>query len=247
VTPSLREQYLAILKLEFVKIRLTWFFHLLIPALIALGLVWLHARLNSVSAGGDERYVAGSAMVAAIFSSLNAVTRDTSIAKANGELEQLASLPVARAPVVLALMTLPIAYGIAPVLILVLVGSAALDLHPHFQILGVIALLATQLMLAGVGLMIGLYLPERLAWSLAAALPLSLMLFTPILLTPAELPWVLGDLGSVLPTTLATDVLEHALFGDPGRSDALKVLVIGAVAAVALAAVARLPGWRELD
>jgi len=241
-----RDQYLAILKLELLKVRRTWFFHFLIPALIALGLVWLRSRLAAHPIG-DKRYVAGSATVAAIFSSLNAVAHDSSAAKANGELEQLASLPIARAPVVFAMVTLPIAYGVAPILILLFVGSAALGLSPHFQVIGLVALLAMQLMLAGAGLTLGLYFPQRMATSLAAAVPLFLMLFTPILLEPSQLPPVLGSVGSVLPTTLAADVLEHALFGNPGGAELLKVTAVAAVAVVALAAVVRLPGWRDLD
>jgi len=244
--PSIGNQYLAIFALQSLKVRGTWLFHVPIPAVISFGLVWFRARLGPDDAtSATEHYVAGAAVIAALFSSVNAVAFDAATLRERGELEYISSFPVKRQPIVMALVTLPMLIGLAPVAAILLAGRVLLDVRPTVTVLGVAALLCVQLLFCSIGVVVGLYLPPRLATSIATTLPLLLMVFSPILIPVNRLPYGLQLTGGILPTTLATDILEQSMFSSPDGGTIAIATVLAIVAAVSAALAARLPGWRE--
>jgi ABC-2 type transport system permease protein len=245
--PTRAMQYRALTWLQLTKVRQGWFFHLLIPSLIAIGVVWLRSLVGFTDAdqAGVIRYVSGAAVLGAVFGTVNASAHDTARAKDLGEVEYLATFPVHRAALTVAIVTAPVLSSI-PVVIATFFGGWWLlgtPFHVSPAVLLVVAIVAV--MLASVGVALGLYLPPRLAATVANILPLSLMVLTPILFRPETLPFVLEHVGRVLPTSIAVHVVEKATFGGGlGRSELDDLFVI-ALAAAVVSLVVRLPGWRQ--
>lgn len=246
--PSVRVQYATVWSMQFSKVRRTWFFHFLIPSLIAFGTVWLGSRLAAVGsfpAVGAERYVTGAIFVAVMFTSVNSVAHDAALAKQLGEIEYLSTFPLSRWTLLLAMLTLPVLYALPSVGVILLAGRWLLHVHPTPGPEFALIIVVTDLMLAGFGTLLGLYLPLRLATTVSAALPLMLMMFSPLLVPPDAFPRWMGVVGRILPTTLAVDVMQTSLFGSMTAAQWVRLAVIAALAVGLVALVVRLPGWRE--
>lgn len=246
--PSLVAQYRAVAWMQLAKIRRGWFFHLLIPVLIAVGVIWLRSLIGftEIDPEAVRRYVSGAAVLGAVFGTVNAVAHDMARAKESGELEFLATYPVRRAVIVVAVISLPIIYTLPVIAATYIGGWWLLDTPLTFTpiVLPVVVLVA--LMLASVGVVIGLYLPLRLATTVANLLPLVLMVLTPVLFPATALPTVLAGVGRLLPTTVAVDVVHEAYFQKATLASATKPLLLLLVVTVGvMALVVRMPGWRE--
>jgi ABC-2 type transport system permease protein len=245
--PPLPTQYVLLFRMQFAKIRREWYYYFVIPILVALGLIWMRWLLaeGDLTDAAAERFVAGAMVVAAMFGTINAVAHETALSRSTGEIEYLSTFPLSRLAFVVAMVTLPILYTIPSILTILVAGSIAFDLTPNVQPMLPVILLASALMLAGIGIALGLYVPVRAARTLAGVLPIALMLFTPVLAPGAEFPAWLRDIGNVLPTTRAVEAVEAALFGSLGGLELVDFGVVCAVSAVELALVIRLPGWRN--
>jgi ABC-2 type transport system permease protein len=239
-------QYRALLHLQLVKVRQTWVFHLLMPCLVATGAVWLRSRVGFTADDriGVERYACGAAVLAAIFSAVNASAHDMARATESGEVEYLATYPVRKSTVVVAYVTFPVCCSVPASLFTLLVSAWLLGLPAQLSGAGLLVLVLVSFMLGCMGIALGLYLQPRVATSLANLAPVLLTIFTPILFVPASMPGPLGAFGRALPTTVAVDVLRASTYGDFTAGDVVRTMALSAVAVVLLVIVSRLPGWR---
>jgi ABC-type multidrug transport system permease subunit len=244
---SLLRQVWLSLWIQSAKIRRTWIFQILIPTLIAFGTVWLGSRIavvNGMSLDARTRYVTGSAFVAAMFATVNVVTHEISWARASGEIEYFVSSGVRTTALLLSYISLPTLYSIFPVCAVLAAGSVLLGVHPHPSALLPIVLLSGQLLMTCIGGACGLALPRRLAPLIAAALPLVIMMFTPVLVPASALPSALREFGRLLPSTLIVDLMEITLFGQPGPQAVERAVGLFVIAVAVLILVARMREWR---
>ena len=238
---------LVAMRIQALKIRRSWVFQMLIPAMIAIGTIWLFSRLsvqNGFTLATRERYITGSVFIAAMFSSINVVTHEVSWLKLIGELDYLLCLGIRPMTLLLSVVLWPILYSLIPVIAVIVTGETMLNLVTTPNLLLVPVVLSGQLLMTCIGAAMGLTLPRRLATTLASAIPLLVMTFTPVLISTEALPWLLRTIGRFLPSTLIVDLVETSLFGTVGSIDYAKAAGLVVLALVVLSLISRMRAWR---
>jgi hypothetical protein len=246
LVPFEHELWLS-LQIQAAKIRRSWIFQVFFPMLISFGTIWLGSRLaevNGLSVDTQTRYVTGATFVAAMFGTFNVVTSETSWARESGELEYFISAGVNKISLVISYISLPIIYSILPICVTIWIGCGLMKLHPHFGPLLLPVILSGQLSMTCAGAALGFTLPRRPAMTIAAGLPVLIMLFTPVLVPTGAVPSPLRAFGQLLPSTLMVDLIQVSLFGQPGWLNLIEAGGLLCLAAVSLFLVSQMRAWR---
>jgi ABC-2 type transport system permease protein len=223
-------------------------FHTIMPVLIGFGSIWIRFLMSeraNFQLPHPERFIAGSVVLAAAFGGINGVAEETAMARDRGELEYYGTMPVSRASVLSAIISLPIIYALPGLATMVATGSLLLGVKATIGLGSVLAGFNLILLMASIGLLLGFWLPWRTAALVSKVLPLLLFTATPLVVQPDVLPKPLGWLGRHLPTTFAADVFERATYGTGPNAPIARSVAVAAVSVILIAIVVKLAGWRR--
>jgi hypothetical protein len=242
--PSAKNQFAALLLVQWSKVRHGWGFHLLFPILGGVGLVWTR-KLIAVEGLNDGRFVVGAAITTAMFSTLNPVTHEAALARHQGELRCLGNLPVSRRLVAASMLIVPLITAIPATGASLLASAVLLDVNLTFDPTVLVATALLLALLTEVGLILGLTLPFRLTSVIASAAPMLLVLGTPILVDGDAAPLVMRRIGDLSPISTLADAFAGSLLSNVAQPSALLLLYPAALVLLLAPVILRVPQWRS--
>lgn len=188
----------------------------------------------------------GNMVISLMFGNLHNAQSRFCFMRERGGLDYLATLPIRRESLILAVVLAFLVLSLPSLLVTTLVGTAILGvpLRPHPALIGVVLLAGGSL--AAVGAMIGVAVrtpEEGGSWSLLFTLVLAAL--GPVVVPPDRLPGWMVALGRASPATWAASALRQTLVGPVTGRLAWDVLALAALTALLLGVASRRMDWRQ--
>jgi ABC-2 type transport system permease protein len=200
---------------------------------------------GGVPESGFLYVVTGTAVMSLVTIGITATAQDLGEMQRKGDFQYYASLPISKASLVGAIVTVRVLSALPGLALTLVIGSSRYDTPADIN-LGTLALLPlTVLALSGVGAAIGLLITDfRVVATLSQLSFIVVMFASPVLIPLHSLPDPLQWFAYALPPTYAADGFRHALAGTLDTRFLLDVGVLAACAVVSLVAVGRGMRWR---
>jgi ABC-2 type transport system permease protein len=246
VTQHALRDYVLLSRIQLLELRtwgpITLIFTTLFPIAMILGFGVIG---GGVAASGFIYVVTGAAVVSLVTIGITGTAQDLGEMQRNGDFQYYASLPISKAALLGAIITVRV-LSVLPGLALTLVIGAARYGTPSDVNVGTLVLLPlTALALAGVGAAIGLLIRDFRVVATLSQLSLIVVMFaSPVLIPLDALPAALQWASYALPPTYAADGLRHSLSADLDARFMLDTAVLTACATASLAAAGRWMSWR---
>jgi ABC-2 type transport system permease protein len=200
---------------------------------------------GGVSSSGFIYVVTGAAVMSLVTIGIIATAQDLGEMQRNGDIQYYASLPISKAALLGAIVTVRVLIAVPGLAVTLILGSAHYDTPADLNVGTLVLLPLTVLALAGIGAGIGLLITDFRVVATVSQLSFVVAMFaSPVLIPHDELPEVLQWFAYALPPTYAADGLRHALTSSLDGRFLLDVGVLAACAVVSLAAVGRWMRWR---
>lgn len=213
--PPFPVQFYDLLLMELTNWRWSWRSMLLLGTVAPLGSMAALSVFGRAAGPEAMAYIlTGNIVLSLMFENLDKVQSHFSFMRFRGTLDFLATLPIDKAAVILAVMASFFLLSLPSLVITVLLG--ALLLNVPIDISPVILLVApvTAIPMAGIGALIGTSArtpPE--AGSLSTLITLVMLGLGPVIIPPDRLPVISIVLGRFSPATYAASALRQALLG----------------------------------
>jgi ABC-2 type transport system permease protein len=239
-------QYLTLLCILLAEYRRTWFFHTFFGLMLPVGFIFFLQAAGEAISTERAIFLLGGNMAASItFGPACMLASRIGWQRHNREFEYWAALPVAKLVLILAIISVALAFALPALLGVYLFGSLLLDL----PFLGGLALLPLvplgTVSLAGFGAVLGSYAKDgQTANVLANILTIFISLLSPILIPPEALPAPLRVVALFIPTTYVADAFRAVLTGAIGINLAIDVLLLMLFGVVCLEFVHQKLDWR---
>jgi len=188
----------------------------------------------------------GNVVVSLMFGNLGNVESHFGFMRARGALDYLATLPIRREALILAVVLAFLLMSLPSLAVTIGVGSAILGvpvrLHPLLAL--VVPLAAASLSSVGALIGVAARTPEE-GGPLALLFTLLMAALGPVVVPPSRLPAALVTLGRLSPATYAASALRQTLVGPVTGRIVLDLGVLLVVTGVLLALVSRRMDWRQ--
>lgn len=178
----------------------------------------------------------GTATNTLVTVALTGLPQILSQAKAQGRLDYFLSLPISRELYLAAQVTQVAITALPGIVFAIVLGVWHYDLSLSVDPLVLLVVPLSMLSLAGVGVAIGVLSPHpNVTNAFSNLFVFYILLFAPILIPREQLPWLLRNVATVIPTTYAADAMRGALTDLPGTHLARSMAILAGFAVVSLA------------
>jgi ABC-2 type transport system permease protein len=221
---------------------------LLIGIQIALGVGVIYGfsfLLPHVTPDVSLYFATGAPTLSIIIIGLTVVPQETSLARTNGRLEYVATLPVPRIAPMLAEVTFWLMMQLPGTVITLLIANTKFAIHLNAGILVFPAIALVALTGASVGYALAVSMSPTIAQQVSSFLSIALLLFSPINFPISRLPTVLQDIHRVLPVAYMADIIRGSLTGHYDENAGLAFAVVGAWCVLGLVLSGRLASRRR--
>jgi ABC-2 type transport system permease protein len=188
----------------------------------------------------------GNVVLSLTFENLNKLASNFAFMRFMGGFNYFATLPIARAALILATLGAFMLLSLPSLLVTLLAGTLVLGVPLQWHPLLLLVIPVAAIPLAALGALIGASVrtPEE-AGTLSLLITLALVGIGPVLVPPARLPDIFQTLGLFSPATYAASALRQTLLGPVTPRLALDLGVLGALTLVLLWLVSRKMDWRQ--
>jgi ABC-2 type transport system permease protein len=244
--PRILRDYALLTQIQLLELR-TWgpitvIFTTLFPMAMIFGFGVIG---GGVSPSGFIYVVTGTAVMSLVTIGITATAQDLGEMQRKGDIQYYASLPISKAALLGAIVTVRVLIAVPGLVVTLILGSAHYHTPANLNVGTLVLLPLTVLALAGIGAGIGLLITDfRVVATLSQLSFVVAMFASPVLIPHDELPKVLQWFAYALPPTYAADGLRHALTSSLDSRFLLDVGVLLACAVVSLVAVGRWMRWR---
>lgn len=245
--PRLLRDYALLAQIQFLELRtwapITLIFSALFPAAMILGFGVIG---GGVSRSGFIYIVSGTTVMSLLVTiGITGTAQDLGEMQRKGDFQYYASLPISKASLLGAIVTVRVVSALPGLILTLVLGSMRYHTPADLNV-GTLALLpVTVLALAGVGAAIGLLVSDfRVVATLSQLSFVVVMFASPVLIPLHQLPHALQWLAYALPPSYAADGLRHALTANLGGRFLLDIAVLATAAVISLGAVGRSMRWR---
>lgn len=229
--------------MQMARVRTSWRPYLIVSSAMPLGIAVL-MRAVMEPAQVEEfgtQIVAGSAVLAIAMTAIVMLAQRVAFLKESGAIDYYATLPVARAAVIAAVLISFAIFALPGTMIVVTLGAMLFDLSLAAVWAAIPVWVLGSFALAGIGVAIGFGAPDEQLAGMYSNLAMMTVLFLGIL--PGEtIPGWMGPLKAVLPSTYAVDALKPGLAGSVSGTQVWDLLLLAGFGALSFWAV-RGPLW----
>jgi ABC-2 type transport system permease protein len=233
-------EYLTLVSLSLRSMRDMLWFIMMVNVAMILGLILgIGYIIPDISKTTATFIVTGTATQAIVTVGLVMLPQFLSEQKAQGRLEFMLTLPISREAYLLSQVTVVLLLAIPAVIFALLFGDwhYGLSLHPDPAFLLVVPLAVVSC--AGLGVAMAVFSPhQQLTNALTQLAIFYVLFFAPVILPKEQLPSLLRDASTIMPTTYAADAVRATLTDLPGTHLARSLTVLAGSAVVSLAACA---------
>jgi ABC-2 type transport system permease protein len=243
---ALLRDYPLLLRIQLLELR-TWgpivaIFTTLFPIAMILGFGLIG---GGVARDGYIYIVSGAAVISLVTIGVMATAQDLGEMQRDGVFQYYASLPISKAALLGAIVTVRVLTALPGLALTLVVGALRYDTPASVNAATLALLPLTVLSLAGIGAALGILIRDFRVVAAVSQLTFIVVMFaSPVLIPHDSLPGVLQWLSWALPPTYAADGLRRALSANLDARLLADLGILAACAAVSLVAVARGLRWR---
>ena len=243
---ALLRDYPLLLRIQLLELRTWGPIVAIVTTLFPLAMILGFGLIGGgVSKSGYIYIVTGAAVISLVTIGIMATAQDLGEMQRDGVFQYYASLPISKAALLAAIITVRVATAIPGLALTLVIGSLRYHTPANVNVATVALLPLTVLALAGVGAAIGILIRDfRVVASISQLAFVVVMFASPVLIPQAKLPHVLQVVAYALPPTYAAEGFRHALTASLDGRLLLDVGVLAAFALASLAAVGRGLRWR---
>lgn len=237
--------YALLTKIQFLELR-TWgpviaLITTVFPILMIFGF--------GVIGGGVPRsgliyVVTGAAVVSLVTIGITTTSQELGDMRTTGVLHYYASLPISKAALLAAILTVRVLTALPGLTLTLVLGSHFYHLPLSVNVATAALIPLTVLALSGVGAAIGILITDFRVVALLSQVAFIVVMFaSPVLIPEQKLPGVLQPFAYLLPPTYAADGFRRALMGTLDARLLVDCGVLAVCAVVSLVGVARGLPW----
>ena len=242
-------QLVDLVLIELSNWRWSWRSIVIVGAVLPLfGMLGLSIYARDLGAEALNTIFCGSLVMSLMLGNLSNIQSHVQFMRHQGTLEYFATLPIHKYALLLAIVIAFFLLTLPALLVLLIVGSALLELslRPHPLLL--LAMPLCALPMSALGALIGLCARSPQEGSSLAVLTTFLFAGLGPVLFPAErLPEVLGWIGAINPAARAASALRQTLTGTPGEQLTLDLAILFVFTVGVCLVVNRRLVWRASD
>lgn len=241
------ETFADLFFIQFSTVRTGWQWIFLTSSAIPLGILFFMSFVTGQRGHGIVLYfISGNVVVALMLNPLFMLAGQFSWARQSHAFDFYAGLPISRAALILAGITVSVIFTIPGMVALLVLGMMIFHLWVLPSPLIIFLMLLSPTAISGIGAMIGvLAANQQVAGVVANMFMLMVMFLSPIYTPASRLPSVLQFTSKLLPTTYAADGLREILAGRITGTFALDIAVLFAFSVGTIYLVTTRLDWRS--
>jgi len=228
---------------QILEVQAHWKWYVFLSIALPLIMVFGFTRIGG---GTNQIYaITGTVVFAIADEALSAMAVRVGTMRREGLLAYYAALPIHKTSFVVALVLSRMMITLPRTLVAIIAGPLLFGIAVQFNPLIVVVLILSSLMLATLGVALGLMLesPELLR-TLTYVMLFVVVMASPVFMPLSLLPVPLQYTSYLLPFSYIADALRDIAFGMTGFGFGIDMLVLGAMTAVSFALLERYLRWR---